>query len=523
MATWKKIIVSGSNAELAQVTASVGVLVGSNQVIGTTQVATKLTGSFTGSFTGVHVGDGTGLTGVTATPSFPTNATTNLASTDKFFVNDDPGDATSGNKKITYSNLLTDLAGTNLAVESSDSLTLATTITGLTSVTSTSFTGSIQGTATTASYVLNAVSSSFATTASRALVATSASYAAIPQFPTTTVSNLNTTTYFFINQDPLLGFDNNANRSVQWSDLIIDLAGSNLTTTNDSIDLATTITGLTSVSSTSFTGSLQGSASYALTASYAANVPTTASYALQAMSSSFATNASTASYVLNSVSSSYAGNANLINTTTTTGNNSYYVPFVASSTGTTGETLRVHNSLSINPSTDVVTFAGDIAVNGGDITTTSATFNVGTTATTINLGTVNAGTVNIGNASSTTTIGKDLIVSGDMTVNGTITNLNVNNVNIEDQMILLASGSLTGLDAGIIASSGSLGVGSALYHDIDVSRWAVAKGISATATTVAPLEYVTTVKLTSGVPASQEYGQGEMYINTDNGDVWIYS
>lgn len=521
MATWKKIIVSGSNAELAQVTASVGVLVGSNQVIGTTQVATKLTGSFTGSFTGGFTGDGTGLTGVTATPSFPTTAVTNLASTDKFFVNDDPGDATSGNKKITYSNLLTDLAGTNLAVESSDSLTLATTITGLTSVTSTSFTGSIQGTATTASYVLNAVSASRATTAATASVATSASYAAIPQFPTFNVGGANSLTTFFINTD--LNQDNNFNRNITWPDLLTDIAGTNLSTDGDSVNLATTITGLTSVSSTSFTGSLQGSASYALTASYAANVPTTASYALQAMSSSFATNASTASYVLNSVSSSYAGNANLINTTTTTGNNSYYVPFVASSTGTTGETLRVHNSLSINPSTDVVTFAGDIAVNGGDITTTSATFNVGTTATTINLGTVNAGTVNIGNASSTTTIGKDLIVSGDMTVNGTITNLNVNNVNIEDQMILLASGSLTGLDAGIIASSGSLGVGSALYHDIDVSRWAVAKGISATATTVAPLEYVTTVKLTSGVPASQEYGQGEMYINTDNGDVWIYS
>ena len=124
MATWKKIIVSGSNAELAQVTASVGLLVGSNQSISTTQVTTKLTGSFTGSFTGVHVGDGTGLTGVTATPSFPTTATTNITSTDKFFVNDDAGDATSGNKKFTYGNLLTDLAGSGLSVEATDSLSV---------------------------------------------------------------------------------------------------------------------------------------------------------------------------------------------------------------------------------------------------------------------------------------------------------------------------------------------------------------------------------------------------------------
>ena len=120
MATWKKIIVSGSVAELASVSASVGVLVGTNQQIQPTQANTRLTGSFTGSFTG----DGTGLTGVTATPTFPSVATTNLASTDKFFVNDDAGDATSGNKKFTYGNLLTDLAGSGLSVESTDSLSV---------------------------------------------------------------------------------------------------------------------------------------------------------------------------------------------------------------------------------------------------------------------------------------------------------------------------------------------------------------------------------------------------------------
>ena len=38
MATWKKLIVSGSVAELAAVSASVGVLVGTNQQIQTTQL-----------------------------------------------------------------------------------------------------------------------------------------------------------------------------------------------------------------------------------------------------------------------------------------------------------------------------------------------------------------------------------------------------------------------------------------------------------------------------------------------------
>jgi hypothetical protein len=57
MASWKKVIVSGSDAVLNSST------VGANQVITTLQSTTKLSGSFTGSF----FGDGTGITGITAT------------------------------------------------------------------------------------------------------------------------------------------------------------------------------------------------------------------------------------------------------------------------------------------------------------------------------------------------------------------------------------------------------------------------------------------------------------------------
>jgi hypothetical protein len=74
----------------------------------------------------------------------------------------------------------------------------------------------------------------------------------------------------------------------------------------------------TNVTALSFTGSLLGTASFAdqalsssfaLTASYASNVPLTASYALQALSSSFALTATSASHALdadNTISSSYA-------------------------------------------------------------------------------------------------------------------------------------------------------------------------------------------------------------------------
>jgi hypothetical protein len=57
---WKKLIVSGSDAELNSVYAETGVEVGTNQIISTDPAETKLSGSFTGSF----AGDGSELTGL---------------------------------------------------------------------------------------------------------------------------------------------------------------------------------------------------------------------------------------------------------------------------------------------------------------------------------------------------------------------------------------------------------------------------------------------------------------------------
>ena len=148
MAEWKKVIVSGSQAQLAAVTASISITVGTqpNQTIGTTQANTQLSGSFTGSFTG----NGAGLTGVTATAIFPTTAKTDLATTDQFFIND------GASKYVTYGNLVTDLAGSGQGTSN-----LTTTDTGdslaLTAqVTVTGVTASLFGNATTATTATNA-------------------------------------------------------------------------------------------------------------------------------------------------------------------------------------------------------------------------------------------------------------------------------------------------------------------------------------------------------------------------------
>lgn len=78
------------------------------------------------------------------------------------------------------------------------------------------------------------------------------------------------------------------------------------------------------------------------------------------------------------------------------------------------------------------------------------------------------GTTLTANAVSVT---NNLTVGGNLTVTGTTTELQITNLNIEDQFILLNSGS-EGADTGIIfgGSRGTANQGAALYYDEDDSR-----------------------------------------------------
>lgn len=170
-----------------------------------------------------------------------------------------------------------------------------------------------------------------------------------------------------------------------------------------------------------------------------------------------------------------------------------------------------------SPTFTDLTLSGDINVNGGDITTTAGTFNVATT---------NANTINVGSGTSTVVVGNNLSVQGNLSVLGNVTEIQVTNINVEDQFVLLASGSQgsPGTDGGIIVVSGSAaGTGSALYHDIGDQRWAVARSIAGSATSITALEYVTTVSSSAADPSTVNFGVGEMHVNTNTGDVWIYS
>jgi hypothetical protein len=430
MATWKKIIVSGSNAELAQVTASVGVLVGSSQVIGTTQVSTKLTGSFTGSFTGAFSGDGTGITGVTATPSFPTTATTNLASTDKFFVNDDPGNSTTGNKQITYSNLLTDLAGSGIAVEGTDSLS--------------------------------------------------------------------------VNSGSLQTFFNSSSYAGVSGDILINASTGVATIQANSVALGTDTTG-------DYVQSV--SASGALVSSALSGEGSTPNITLNTASTTFT------SGVVSSLPTGTVSGSSL----TTGGQGS-----VTLTTNGVAQVVDLGLETGDSPQFVGLTLTGDIAVNGGDITTSATTLNIGTTnASNIYIGTTGATTVALGNNASTTYVNNDLSVTGNLTVLGTTTTVDTTNITIEDKFALFASGSDTNTDGGIIIQQSSTN-GYALGVDASADRWALQNNTLPTATSITPDAFMGVIQEGTANPVSNPVyggatGYGTIFVDSNTGNIWIYS
>jgi len=89
------------------------------------------------------------------------------------------------------------------------------------------------------------------------------------------------------------------------------------------------------------------------------------------------------------------------------------------------------------------TIVGDIAVNGGDLTTTQTTFNlVNTTATTLNIGGA-ATAVNIGASTGST------IINADLNVNGTTLTLDANNAGAGNDISIVANRGSSGTDASL--------------------------------------------------------------------------
>ena len=484
MATWKKVIVSGSSAALSALQVdnltSGQVVIGGGSAGNLSTTAINGTGNIvattgasglvhSGSFSGSFFGDGSGLSGVAA--SFPVTLKADLANTDKFFIND------GASKYTTYGDLLTDLAGTNLSVAGSDSLTLATTITGITSISSTSFTGSLLGTASTASYVLQAVSASFATSAANATTASYVLQAVSASFAT---SAANATTASYV---------------------------------------------LNAVSASYVLQAV--SASFATSAANA----TTASYVLQAVSASFATNAANAT-TATQVANSLTAGAGLTGTTFNGGAASTFAVGAGALITVTADAVQV--STSSFTANQIPKLSGG-ALAGSNISDTGTQVQIGASATSglsVAAGgvTVSAGGVNV---TGNSTFNNNLTVSGDLIVNGTASFVNSTNLYVKDQFVVINSGSSALADSGIVSQYNAAGSGSAFFLEAGSTstygRWAVAYDVLGTSTSAAADEFVVTAKINqasnpSAAPTwgGSGNGSGNIWV-TNAGDVFIYA
>ena len=135
-----------------------------------------------------------------------------------------------------------------------------------------------------------------------------------------------------------------------------------------------------------------------------------------------------------------------------------------------------------------------------------------------------------------------VVFQGDITVQGTASFQNSQNLAIADQFILLNSGSTTFQDSGFIINTGNTAnSGSAWFletaatttgTDAANGRFAVGSQVQPDATTVTADEYAVTAKLQGGNPNTSGSvpqwggtlnGQGNMWVDTDNGDIYIYA
>ena len=368
-----------------------------------------------------------------------------------------------------------------------------------------SFQGNLTGTATTASFVLQAVSASFATTASfaqnfnpsatasYALQALSASFA--PNIYNTD-GTLNSARTVTLNGNKLTFNATSSAADISFnltSPGTFEISGSNRVqikglgvTTRADMLFIDPVTGLLSYAATS---SIQNvvSSSFATSAS----VATSASFAQSARSASFASTAqtaTTASYVLNAVSASFATSAS--------------TAVSASFAQTAQTTSNIAPAITNNTNNYVLTANGDGTINGE---------------------------ANLQFTGTTLTVTGNEVITGNLTVQGTASFQQTTNLEVADRFILLASGSNTTGDGGLVVQQGTQNIGELYGYDAAINRWAFTSSFTANQPSFTPAAYITTTEFGGATPpVSPTYGgvsngYGNIFVSTGSGDIFIYS
>ena len=534
MAEWKKVIVSGSAAELSSLslstdlsvanggtgasTFSTGQLLTGNGTSAVTTTAVNGTGniaattgasglSHSGSFSGSFQGNGAGLTGVTATAVFPATNLTPITAATQLFASD------GANKYVTVGQVSASVYGgvsgditisaAGVASIAADSVALGTDTTG-NYVATIDAGGGLTGGATTGEGVAHTLAVGAGTH-----ITVNANDVAVNT--TTLAPAISGSLYGGVSGDITInaagvaaigsGVIVNADIAAGAAIAVSKLAASTISGITLGSNLADLTIGSGLVSSTAYNGST------ARTAAVGAGTHITVN------TNDVAVNTST---LIPAISGSIFGQVSgdvLINGA---GVATIQANAVAISTDVSGLGTGVATFLGTPSSANLAAAITDETGTGTLVFSASPTFT----------GTLNAAAVS---TSGNVTVGGNLTVTGLIT--GSATYINSTNVAITDQFILLASGSGATVDAGIIVQDAA-GDGEAFYWENNTtgtSRWAIASSVAPSAVTVTAAEYMVSARTAAGAPSgAPTYGGatngfGQIYVNSSNSDIYIYA
>jgi hypothetical protein len=458
MASWKKVIVSGSDAILNQVT------VGTSQVITSTNQlsTTKVTGSFTGSF----FGDGTGITGITAT-GLNIPGTVTVITNEPFVVS-----GSAALQKITLSDVLTQITGSTdggLTKSGSNALRLDTG--------SNHFTNGVRSKLSAVSYlaynsttgVFTFDSGSYGTFAAGAgLSSTNGVISAVAgqgisvTAPTNDAVNIDTGSIHFVT---------GSRKAVFETGRFVDSANIDFTVTSGVSVTGVIISGSIQVGHLNVSSSTIGATTVTLGQTTTSLIGLT-----NFISANISGSNITASGLLHGTNISAGSNITAASGYITAG-----TPAGAPNTsGAVQGTLGFFTSATLGSAnvTNDMTVGGNLTVNG--------------TTTFIN---------------TTNTYLKDQFLT-----------LASGSTNLVDSGLLIASSSANVGNALYLeaTSTGNFG------------RWAVAFNVSGSATSATPDSYVVTVSSSAAIPTGtptwgNTNGFGNMHINSSDESIWIYS
>jgi len=158
------------------------------------------------------------------------------------------------------------------------------------------------------------------------------------------------------------------------------------------------------------------------------------------------------------------------------------------------------------------------ALTAGDGIDAGGTFD-GAAARTFDVNLSSLSSHTIGASTSEITIGDNLTIVGNLTIQGDTVQQQVANLNVEDRFILLNSGSASGDGGIVIQTESAMGDGVAFGYDDSESRWAFQQGtkLNASASAIAPDAYASAV-VTSDDANYKKNGN----IRVQGGEIYIY-